>query len=66
MPKITVEKDKCKGCMLCVSVCPKEVIKSSKKLNKKGVKSAVYIGKGCIGCMQCAFICPDICIEVYK
>jgi len=66
MPKITINKDKCKGCMLCIGVCPKNSIKPSKNLNKKGVKSAVYTGKDCIACMQCALICPDVCIEVYK
>jgi len=67
MAKIKIDKDKCKGCMLCVSVCPRKVIVKSKKLNKRGIY-AVEVKKNasCSGCAMCAVICPDVCIEVYK
>jgi len=67
MPKITINKDKCKGCLLCVSACPKGLIYVSDKLNKLGYKPVkCKEGAECIGCMMCAIICPDCCIEVYK
>ena len=67
MPKITIERDKCKGCLLCVSFCPDKLIEVDQALNCRGVKPVKYIdNRKCVGCMQCALICPDCCIEVYK
>lgn len=67
MAKISINKDKCKGCFLCVGFCPKGLIKKSKALNKLGVNFAEFIDKNeCAGCMACAIICPDCCIEVWK
>ena len=67
MPKIKINREKCKGCLLCVSVCPKGSIKADDKLNRKGVKPVKFAeGASCIGCAMCAVICPDCCIEVFK
>ena len=67
MAKITIDIEKCKGCLLCVGVCPKGLINSDEKLNKKGVNPVRFIEKEeCLGCCFCAMICPDCCIEVYK
>ena len=67
MAKIKINKNKCKGCMLCVSVCPKALIVDSKKLNKRGVHYVEFKTNGkCTGCKMCAIMCPEACIEVYK
>ncbi len=67
MAKITINKDRCKGCLLCVSACPKEMVKKSKQLNRRGVNYVEFQDNGtCLGCTMCAIICPDCCIEVYK
>jgi len=67
MAKITIDREKCKGCLLCASFCPKGLIKPSKKLNQKGFGFVFFEDKGdCAGCSFCALICPDCCIEVYK
>ncbi|MCU0651404.1 MAG: 4Fe-4S dicluster domain-containing protein [Candidatus Omnitrophica bacterium] len=67
MAKITINQEKCKGCLLCIAVCPKGLISADKKLNSKGVKPARFTeDPACLGCMMCAVICPDCCIEVYK
>ena len=67
MAKITIDQDKCKGCLLCISFCPKGIIKKGSKLNKRGV-NAVELQESdeCLGCALCAIICPDCCITVYK
>ena len=37
MPKVTFDTDLCKGCGLCVSACPKQILVLAKdKINKKG------------------------------
>ena len=67
MARIKIDKDKCKGCMLCVVVCPRKLIAPSKKLNKLGMRYAEIVKKeGCTGCTLCAIMCPDVRIEVYK
>lgn len=64
---IEIDKDICKGCGLCVPVCPKDVIELSEHFNDKGWRFAEPIrNNDCIGCKQCAIICPDIAILVYK
>ncbi len=79
MAKIKINKDRCKGCYLCVVNCPNALIKVSTEMNVKGVKPAVFKGGkparqksnsgrsgGCTGCSMCAVICPDCGIVVYK
>ncbi len=71
--KIKLDKERCKGCYLCVSVCPKELIKVSDTLNQKGYYPAEFTEAGmedqnirkCTACATCAVICPDVAIEVY-
>lgn len=36
MAKVSVDKEKCKGCLLCVAFCPKGLLAQSKKLNRRG------------------------------
>lgn len=68
MNRVTFNIDYCKGCGLCVTVCPKKIISMSKsKLTKKGYHPAeITDQEKCIGCAMCATICPDIVIKVEK
>lgn len=49
----------CKGCGLCVSVCPKGIL----SLDKKG-KIQVDMTEKCTGCGSCESTCPDFAISV--
>jgi 2-oxoglutarate ferredoxin oxidoreductase subunit delta len=67
VPYIRINKDTCKGCELCLTACPRNLIIMSKDLNRRGVHFAVYKETGkCTGCTLCALMCPDVCIEVFK
>ena len=67
VPKVVFDEDRCKGCELCTTVCPKNIVKISPKINAKGYHPAVVEEQDkCIGCAFCATICPDTVIEVYK
>jgi len=66
MPRIKINKDRCKGCYLCVVNCPQGLIKISTEMNVKGVKPVIFSGGKCTGCGMCAVICPDCGIIVYK
>lgn len=66
--KVTFATDRCKGCELCVLVCPKHIITlDTAVLNRKGYHpAAVTDMAGCIACASCARICPDSVITVEK
>lgn len=67
MAKVTFNEQRCKGCGLCVSACPKKIIGFADKLNAKGFKPAQVVNMDeCIGCASCAIICPDCVIEVER
>jgi len=66
MAKIKINKDRCKGCYLCIANCPNGCIKISEFINVKGVKPVEFKGGKCSGCGMCALICPDGGIIVYK
>ncbi len=68
MANVTFRTDLCKGCGLCVSACPRGIIKLAKdKINKKGHNPAEITDREkCIGCACCATMCPDCVITVEK
>ncbi len=68
MAKVTINKERCKGCGLCTSVCPKKIIVTdTETLNDKGYRPAkITEPDKCIGCAFCATICPDCVITIEK
>lgn len=67
MPVITIDKELCKGCELCVHFCPKKLIEMCDGFNSKGSRFSRFTDNGtCTACALCARICPDVAIEVWK
>ena len=68
MKKLTIMEDRCKGCGLCVDVCPKKVLELSKtSINKKGHHPVEAVREAdCISCAFCVMMCPDCVISVEK
>lgn len=63
-PKVIINEARCKSCGLCVSVCPKKVLRISDRINMKGYHPAeLFDNEGCISCGFCYLICPDKAIE---
>ncbi len=67
MAKLVINEERCKGCELCISACPKEILGLSEKINAQGYHFVeLKAPNDCIGCAFCARTCPDVAIEVYK
>ena len=65
--RIEIFQELCKGCEICVSFCPKNVISLSDKLNAGGYLPVIFDDNGeCTGCAVCAIVCPEVAIEVYR
>ncbi|MCH5184491.1 MAG: 4Fe-4S binding protein [Oscillospiraceae bacterium] len=65
MAKVIFNESRCKGCELCISVCPKKLLKQAEKINVLGFKPVEIVEPDkCIGCASCAVICPDAVITV--
>jgi Na+-translocating ferredoxin:NAD+ oxidoreductase RNF subunit RnfB len=68
-----IDREKCTGCKVCVSECPKGIIQAVPKdaqaalalcSNRNTIKSQVLktCKVGCIKCGICVKVCPDNCI----
>lgn len=66
--RVSFDQTRCKGCALCVSVCPVKILGiDTTKINKKGYHpSTVKEPEKCIGCANCATMCPDLVITVER
>lgn len=57
---IRIEKDKCIGCLKCMTVCPGSLIYK----NKEG-KAYIKYEKNCWGCAACVKECANGAIKYY-
>jgi len=64
--RVVVDAELCKGCDLCVVVCPQRNLRLSGALNRKGYHPAVFSFHGekgdCTACGLCYWVCPDFAI----
>jgi 2-oxoglutarate ferredoxin oxidoreductase subunit delta len=67
-----IDMDRCKGCHMCVEVCPRGNLEAARTLNKMGYQPVCFHqpeddeAKGCNACTMCALVCPEVAIEVYR
>ena len=60
-----IDVERCKGCGLCVSVCPKNVLEISDQINSMGYFPAYQARpEDCIFCTTCCLMCPDVAISI--
>lgn len=64
---VTIDPGRCKGCEICVVVCPVDILEMSAGTNEFGYHQPALKGEGvCTACKICALMCPDYAIEVFK
>ena len=65
--KHIIDNDRCKGCGLCVTICPKKVLEMSEEVNSMGY-FPVYQARpdDCVFCTTCCIMCPDVAITIIK
>ena len=55
MLEMTINDKACRGCQLCLDVCPTKCF----SFDGQTCKARVDILENCIACLSCAFICPS-------
>jgi 2-oxoglutarate ferredoxin oxidoreductase subunit delta len=65
--KITIDREMCKGCYLCIRACPLKILEAETVMNSSGSYPVKVINaEKCIACGNCYEVCPDVCIEVFE
>ena len=60
-----IDGDRCKGCGLCVIICPKKVLEISGEVNAMGYFPAYQAHpEDCVRCTACCIMCPDVAITI--
>ncbi len=67
MNQVIIHRERCKGCQICIEVCPQKILSLEEKINSHGYHPAqMKDAKKCTGCAFCATMCPDAAIEVER
>ena len=65
--KVVIDRELCKGCLLCIRACPVKSLEADTELNSSGSYPVKFVNiEKCIACGNCYEVCPDVCIEVFE
>lgn len=65
MSNITINSEWCKGCHICVEVCPHHVLVVDSEVFERGFHPVVVAQpEHCTACLLCELLCPDLAITV--
>ena len=55
MLTMTIREEGCRGCEMCVDVCPTDVV----EFDAQTRKAKVVLAEDCIACLSCSYLCPS-------
>ena len=65
MNRLWIDERYCKGCLICVDVCPTNCLKAFEEINAKGFILPIENDMSrCNACGLCELICPDFAIAI--
>lgn len=65
MLEIEINHDWCKGCYICVDICPKKVLEKDQATFLRGFHPVMVARpEACTACRLCELLCPDLAITV--
>ncbi|MCY3413505.1 MAG: ferredoxin family protein [Candidatus Heimdallarchaeota archaeon] len=59
-----VDRNRCKGCKICVSICPFDAIFMSNEKSHRGNFYPIENG-ACKACKKCLYACPDFALSIH-
>lgn len=65
---VVIDRNRCKGCELCVHACPQGVLHMDETYNVRGYRPVLLDERShqCTGCAVCSVVCPDVVFTVYR
>lgn len=65
--EISIISTRCKGCGICKTYCPRDVLRMSSAFNAKGYHfPEVSQPAACLACGLCQIMCPEFAIYVLE
>jgi 2-oxoglutarate ferredoxin oxidoreductase subunit delta len=61
LEELEIKREWCKGCGICISFCPTNVLELSPE-----DKAILAQPEDCICCKLCEIRCPDLAIELFE
>ncbi|PKL75555.1 MAG: hypothetical protein CVV27_14765 [Candidatus Melainabacteria bacterium HGW-Melainabacteria-1] len=62
---VELDRERCRGCLLCLDICPNELFVRDERPNASGALPALMrTPEYCLNCMRCVSICPDQAFDV--
>lgn len=53
--EVRIRQQACRGCKLCIALCPTDVL----AFDEATAKCQVVHAENCIACLSCAYVCPS-------
>jgi 2-oxoglutarate ferredoxin oxidoreductase subunit delta len=64
---IEIDRELCKGCLLCIRACPTNALEADTEPNASGSYPSKPVSAAkCTACGNCYEVCPDYCIRVFE
>ncbi len=59
MLEMEIREDACRGCQMCVDICPTDVF----DFDQNNFKAQLSKKDDCIACLSCTYLCPSDAIK---